>query len=146
MTRFADRTAAGVELAAVLRERGPWPDAVVVAIDPTGGPVADAVAVDLGVQRLSLTGERIGDGPELGAIPRIRGRIAIVVDAGVETGAMAHVVGAALRAKEPALLVLAVPVCPQDALTTLELVYDTVVCVEVPHTRRSMRWHYESLA
>ena len=146
MTQFRDRADAGLRLSEVLATRGEWTDAVVVAIEPTAGPVAEVVAETLHLERFELQAQRVDDGPMLGAVPRIRGRRVIVVDAGVETGAMAHAVAGALRAKAPVELVLAVPVCPREALATLELVYDAVIAVDLPMARRSLRWHYASLA
>ena len=145
MTRFADRAAAGEALAAAVSERGPWPDAVVIAVEPTGRPVAEPVARILDAELLPLPAARVDDGPRIGRLPAVRDRVAILVDAGVETGALAHAAAAKLRTRGPQRLVLAVPVCPREALATLQLVFDDVIAVQQPLVRRSLRWHYDTL-
>ena len=59
------------------------------------------------------------------------GRVAIVVDDGVATGATTRAALRAVRARKPKTLVLAVPVAPPDALEALEREADETVCVEV---------------
>jgi putative phosphoribosyl transferase len=48
-----------------------------------------------------------------------------------------------MRASGAARLVLAVPVCPREALADLALRYDEVVAVARPLARRSLAWHYD---
>ena len=69
----------------------------------------------------------------LGGRPRapIEGRIAIVVDDGVATGATTRAALRAARAGRPKSLVLATPVAPPDALEALRLECDDIVCLEV---------------
>ena len=62
--------------------------------------------------------------------PDPRGRIAIVVDDGIATGATTRAALRAVRARSPAKLVLAVPVAPTDALAALRAEADDVVCLE----------------
>lgn len=59
-----------------------------------------------------------------------RGRIAIVVDDGVATGATMRAALRAVRALAPARLVLATPVAATDALEALRAEADEVVCLE----------------
>lgn len=59
------------------------------------------------------------------------GRVAIVVDDGVATGATTRAALRAIRAHRPKTLVLAVPVAPPDALETLKGEADETVCLEV---------------
>jgi putative phosphoribosyl transferase len=49
---------------------------------------------------------------------------------------------AALRNSDVGRLLLAVPVCPRDALEHLQRRYDLVVAVAKPMGRRSLTWHY----
>jgi len=65
------------------------------------------------------------------AHPDVRGRIAIVVDDGVATGATTRAALRAVRAREPKKLVLAVPVAPPEALEILRGEVDETVCLEV---------------
>lgn len=61
----------------------------------------------------------------------VEGRVAIVVDDGVATGATTRAALRAVRARGPKTLVLAVPVAPPDALEALEGEADATVCLEV---------------
>ncbi len=60
------------------------------------------------------------------------GRLVVVVDDGVATGATLIAALDALRARHPARLVVAVGVAPPDALTRLRAHADEVVCLQVP--------------
>lgn len=60
------------------------------------------------------------------------GRVAIVVDDGIATGASMIAALHAVRAKQPARLVCAVPVAPPDSLEQIRPHADEVVCLETP--------------
>ena len=60
------------------------------------------------------------------------GRLAVVVDDGVATGATLIAALDAVRAQHPATLVVAVGVAPADAVTRLRAHADEVVCLQVP--------------
>jgi len=64
------------------------------------------------------------------AHPDVAGRIAIVVDDGVATGATTRAALQATRMRKPSKLVLAVPVAPTDSLANLRDLADDVVCLE----------------
>jgi putative phosphoribosyl transferase len=68
----------------------------------------------------------------LGGRPRVdvKGRVAIVVDDGVATGATMRAALKAVRAREPRRLVLAVPVAPAETLDALRRDVDHLVCLE----------------
>jgi predicted phosphoribosyltransferase len=62
----------------------------------------------------------------------VRGRTVILVDDGLATGSSMRVAVLALRQKEPAQIVVAVPVAPRDSCVELESVADRVVCAVTP--------------
>ncbi|MFF3165512.1 MULTISPECIES: phosphoribosyltransferase [unclassified Streptomyces] len=69
-----------------------------------------------------------GDRPPL----ELRGRTVIVVDDGLATGATARAALRHVRRREPARLVLAVPVGAPDSLDSLAAEADTIVCPHRP--------------
>ncbi|WP_454683668.1 phosphoribosyltransferase [Ancylobacter moscoviensis] len=70
----------------------------------------------------------------LGARERaeIAGRVVIVVDDGIATGATVKAALRAIRRRGPAQLVLAVPVAPPEAVAELRPEVDDLVCLEMP--------------
>jgi putative phosphoribosyl transferase len=62
----------------------------------------------------------------------VTGRTAIVVDDGVATGATMRVGLRAVRRRNPAHLVLAVPVAPPETIAAFRSEVDEVVCLETP--------------
>lgn len=73
----------------------------------------------------------------------LRGRTAIVVDDGIATGATVKAALRALRRREPAAIVLAVPVAPADALAEIGPLVDRVVCLRTPAPFIAVGAHYE---
>jgi len=71
------------------------------------------------------------------------GRIVIVVDDGLATGATMISALHALRAKQPAKLICAVPVAPPDTLRKVEKLADEVVCLEAPEYFMAVGQFYE---
>lgn len=70
----------------------------------------------------------------IGARPRstIGGRVAIVVDDGIATGATVRAALRAIRRNKPKRLVLAVPVAPPETVDSLRNEVDELVCLETP--------------
>ena len=71
------------------------------------------------------------------------GRIVIVVDDGLATGATMISALHALRARNPAKLIAAVPVAPPDTLRKVEKLADEVICIEAPEYFMSVGQFYD---
>jgi predicted phosphoribosyltransferase len=60
----------------------------------------------------------------------VAGRVAVVIDDGIATGATTRAALRATRTRKPKKLVLAVPVAPTDSLAAMKAEADEVVCLE----------------
>ncbi|MBR9652065.1 phosphoribosyltransferase [Thalassovita aquimarina] len=72
----------------------------------------------------------------------IKGRTAIVVDDGIATGATTRASLKAVRKRDPAKLVLAVPVAPEDVVEDLRGEVDEVICLSTPYPFQAIGLHY----
>ena len=77
------------------------------------------------------------------ARPDPAGRLAIVVDDGVATGATTRAALRAVRNLRPAKLILAVPVAPTDALELLRAETDELICLEDYRSFGAIGFFYE---
>ena len=80
-----------------------------------------------------------GDRPE----PEVRGRMVILVDDGLATGATARAAILALRERGPGRLVLAVPVCPPRTADLLLREVDELVFLDAPADFFAVGSYYE---
>lgn len=78
--------------------------------------------------------------------PELEGRVVILVDDGLATGATMLAAIAALRQKNPAKIVVAVPVCPPDTLREVERAADETVILFAPDWFRGVGQFYEDFA
>jgi putative phosphoribosyl transferase len=78
--------------------------------------------------------------------PDVSGRVVILVDDGLATGATMLAAIAALRQKEPAKIVVAVPVCPPETLAEVERAADETVILFAPDWFRGVGQFYEDFA
>jgi putative phosphoribosyl transferase len=73
----------------------------------------------------------------------LAGTTAIVVDDGIATGTTVRAALKALRRRNPARLVLAVPVAPHDTVQALRAEVDDVVCLAEPEPFYAIGLHYD---
>jgi putative phosphoribosyl transferase len=78
--------------------------------------------------------------------PELSGRTVILVDDGLATGATMLAAIAALRQKNPAKIVVAVPVCPPETLSEINRVSDENVILFAPDWFRGVGQFYENFA
>lgn len=78
--------------------------------------------------------------------PDLKGRIAILVDDGLATGASMKVAVKALRLAGPAEIVVAVPVAPMQTCEALKEVADEVVCAITPRPFFSVGTWYDDFS
>jgi predicted phosphoribosyltransferase len=118
------------------------PEFAVGAVDESGWTYVAGYAASAGADQAYLAREKDA---ELALLRRRRaqytparapadpaGRVAIVVDDGIATGASMIAALHAVRAKQPARLVCAVPVAPPDSLEQIRPYADELVCLETP--------------
>ncbi|MFZ0157935.1 MAG: phosphoribosyltransferase family protein [Kineosporiaceae bacterium] len=79
------------------------------------------------------------------ALP-LSGRIALLVDDGIATGATAMAACQVARAHGARQVILAAPVAPQDRVPALLEVADDVVCVEEPENFRAIGYFYDDFS
>ena len=140
---LARRLHAELDVVMVRKLRAPGaPEYAVGAIDETGwayvapyaeaaGATADYLEEEKRTRLLELRRRRALYGPGRPAADAA-GRIAIVVDDGLATGATMIAALHAVRARNPARLVCAVPVASPDTLDEVRRHADEVVCLQAP--------------
>ena len=72
----------------------------------------------------------------------LNNRTGIVVDDGIATGATVRAALVALKRRNPARLVLAVPLAPTDTLEQIRPDVDDIVCLSTPHPFFAIGDHY----
>jgi predicted phosphoribosyltransferase len=118
------------------------PEFAVGAVDESGWTYVAGYAASAGADQAYLAREKDA---ELALLRRRRaqytparapadpaGRVAIVVDDGIATGASMIAALHAVRARLPARLVCAVPVAPAESLEQIRPYADELVCLETP--------------
>ena len=76
----------------------------------------------------------------------VEGRVVILVDDGLATGATARAAVASLRQRRPAQVILAVPVGAPETVARLREVADDVVCLETPPDFRAVSLAYRDFS
>ena len=129
------------------------PEYAIGAIDESGWVYISPVAARAGISPSYLEREkerqldslkhrriRFKSGKKPAAV---KGRIAIVVDDGLATGATMIAALHAIRAREPARLICAIPVAPSDTLDRVTELADEVICLQVPENFSSVGQFYQ---
>src|SRR6266852_1066980 len=74
----------------------------------------------------------------------VAGRIAIVIDDGIATGATTRAALRVTRLRKPKKLILAVPVAPTDSLAVMQQEADEVVCLEAHTDLGAIGFYYSN--
>jgi putative phosphoribosyl transferase len=109
-------------------------------------PFAAAKVAEITAQESREVERRERDYRQGRPAPDLSERIVILVDDGLATGATMLAAIAALRQKEPAKIVVAVPVCPPETLDEIERAADETVILFVPDWFRGVGQFYEDFA
>lgn len=118
-----------------------WNEALIAQLDVSSGYLKDAAAREN--EEVERRRRRyLGD---TGAVD-IAGRTVLMVDDGLATGYTALVAARAVRAADPAFLVLAVPVGPPGTVAELRTEVDEVVCLSTPETFFAVGQFYAEFA
>jgi putative phosphoribosyl transferase len=72
----------------------------------------------------------------------LEGRIAIIVDDGIATGATMRAAIQGLRRRHPSKIILAVPVAPPETVAALRKDADHVICLEEPDYFQAIGFYY----
>lgn len=130
------------------------PELAIGAVTANGGRfLNEEVIEDLGVSAAFLEKETAEQRAEAarreerfrGARPpvRIMGRVAILVDDGLATGATMRAAVRSVRSQQPARLIVAVPVGSREACAALGDEADEVVCLREPDPFLAVGFFYE---
>lgn len=136
----------------------PWHRELAMGAIATGGVrvMNNDVVDSIGIEDKDIAAEIARESAELtrrealyrnGREPlRVEGRTVIVVDDGLATGASMQAAVAALRARGPRRIIVAVPVAPESTCAMLEQQADEVVCVTKPEDFFAVGVHYEDFS
>lgn len=151
---IADQLEGELDVVLVRKLRAPQqPELAIGSVDESGwtylsevaqayGGTADYLAAEKQTQMATLRQRRAQYTPIRPPISPA-GRIVIVIDDGLATGATMISALHGLRAQKPARLICAVPVAPPDTLATVADLADEVVCLEAPVYFRAVGQFYQ---
>jgi putative phosphoribosyl transferase len=148
---------APIDLLLVRKIGVPWqPELAVAAVVDGEHPqivVDEHIRAETGISRAVIDAEA---GRQLAEIERrralylgarppvsVRGRTAIVVDDGIATGTSVRAALRALRLRDPARVILAVPVAPAETVVRLGAEVDAIVCLAQPSPFLAVGLHYD---
>ncbi len=151
---IADTLGGTYDVVLVRKLRAPYqPELAIGSVDESGWTYIADFAASVGADDQYIATEK---SVQLGTIKKRRaqytpvrppidpaGRIVIVIDDGLATGATMISALHGLRNKKPARLICAVPVSPPDTLNKIEALADEVVCLKTPGNFRAVGQFYE---
>jgi putative phosphoribosyl transferase len=140
---FANLADAGRQLGSRLLGEGVDSGELVLAVIPNGVPVAKEAARVAGLELAAVRISRTPAGERVVHLPHVAGRTVVLIDDGVETGSVARCVGERLRLAGARESVLAVPVCPVEAMEDLLVLYDRVVALVESGRDQDLASHFE---
>ena len=142
----------------VARKLGvPWqPELAFGAVAPGIVALRDDVVVAAGITRAQIDDAATRESAKLAELAQryrggsapvtVRGRTAVIVDDGLATGATATAAARSVRREEPALVVVAVPVCAAGTANELRQEVDLVICLGEYDSFRAVGMYYEDFA
>ena len=79
-------------------------------------------------------------------LPDLKGKIVILADDGVATGATMKVAISTLRAEEIERLIVAIPIAHPDVVKELVMLVDELICLQAPYDFKSVGSYYQDFA